>query len=451
MLSWGQKMEGLLARAAACGCGARHETPIRRIVIEREALSRLAEYVREEQIARLALVCDSRTWEAAGSALQERLLHSGVTGVDTIKLQDHANGEIVADEAAIVETLLGLKPDVEAVAAVGSGTIHDIVRFVCHRSGRRFLSVPTAPSVDGFSSVGAPLILRGFKQTVAACAPEAIFADLNVLSRAPQAMIAAGFGDMLGKYTSLADWQLGAILTGEPYCEECAGLTREALELCVRSAAAIGAREERGLQTLTDGLIASGISILLFGNSRPASGAEHHLSHFWEMRFLTEGRRALLHGAKVGAASVIAAGLYAKLARILETATDEELAAAVQLDAAADRKRIAGAFGAIAGEVEAESFPGGRAPFDTELLRERLVAQRGRLLAVVRTVPGPQRMAELLAAVGGATQPDELGIEPALVHESLASAHYVRNRLTVLKLLHLLAAAPAAENGHLTF
>lgn len=438
MLSLAQKMESLLSQSADCACEPRRKVSIRRIVIAADALSRLAEYVREEGIGRIALVCDSRTWEAAGRAVKEKLVGAGMTSVDTMVLQDRANGEVVADEAAIVEAMLGLEPGTEALAAVGSGTIHDIVRFVCHRSGRRFLSVPTAPSVDGFASVGAPLILRGFKQTVSACAPEAIFADLSVLGRAPQAMVAAGFGDMLGKYTSLADWQLGRILTGEPYSQECAELTRQALELCVANAPAMKGGNEAGMRALTEGLIASGISMLLLGNSRPASGAEHHLSHFWEMRFLTEGRKPLLHGAKVGAAAVIVAGLYGKLGRLLETATDAELAAAVRMDEAADRKLIAEAFGAIAGQVEAENYPGGRLPFDAGMLRERIVAQRGELLAVVRSVPEPHRLAALLEAVGGATEPEQLGIEPALVAASLGAAHFVRSRMTVLKLLHLL-------------
>lgn len=438
MLSLGQKMEDLLSRRQS-------EMPIRRILIESDALSRLPDYIREQGIGRLALVCDSRTWEAAGRVLKEKLAGAGLTSVDTIMLQDHANGEIVADERTIVETMLGLAPDVQAIAAVGSGTIHDVVRFVCHRAGRRFLSVPTAPSVDGFASVGAPLILRGFKQTVAACAPEAIFADLGVLSRAPQAMIAAGFGDMLGKYTSLADWELGTILTGEAYSEECAELTRQALEQCVASANAIGNREEEGLRALTEGLVASGISILLLGNSRPASGAEHHLSHFWEMRFLMEGRKALLHGAKVGAATVIVAKLYAQLGALLESAADERLAAALRVDADSDRRRTAAAFGEIAAQVEAENFPGGRGTLEERTLRERIVSQRAALLSAIRRVPGPQRMIELLEAVGAATKPGQLGIEPALVDESLASAHYVRTRLTALKLLHLLGELQPSE------
>lgn len=96
--------------------------------------------------------------------------------------------------------------------AVGSGTIHDIVRFAAFQRDLPFISYPTAPSVDGFTSARAPLILYGTKTTIQTKAPSALFADLDLLKAAPQSMVAAGFGDMLGKITSLADWEISAIL-----------------------------------------------------------------------------------------------------------------------------------------------------------------------------------------------------------------------------------------------
>ncbi|KRE83838.1 hypothetical protein ASG89_12020 [Paenibacillus sp. Soil766] len=114
-------------------------------------------------------------------------------------------GEVAADEQAIVQLMVDTSLTSKELIAVGSGTIHDIVRFVSHRTKRPFLSVPTAPSVDGFASVGAPLIVRGFKKTIPCSAPEAIFADLGLLAAAPQAMIAAGVGDMLGKHKACVD------------------------------------------------------------------------------------------------------------------------------------------------------------------------------------------------------------------------------------------------------
>ena len=61
-----------------------------------------------------------------------------------------AGTEVVADERSLVQVLVDAAPESDAYLAVGAGTITDIVRFVSDRNWRPFISVPTAPSVDGF-------------------------------------------------------------------------------------------------------------------------------------------------------------------------------------------------------------------------------------------------------------------------------------------------------------
>src|SRR5690606_41679685 len=100
----------------------------------------------------------------------------------------------------------------------GSGTIQDITRFCSGKIGKPFISIPTAPSVDRFTSLGAPIIVRGFNETAQTVAPIALFADINILRKAPTEMIAAGFEDMIAKFTSLADWKFVVLLNNEPYC-----------------------------------------------------------------------------------------------------------------------------------------------------------------------------------------------------------------------------------------
>lgn len=59
-----------------------------------------------------------------------------------------------------------------------------------------------------------------------------------------------------------------------------------------------------------EALVLTGASMSYAGNSRPASGAEHHISHFWEMVFLFKGKEAVLHGTKVGISTVAVAKLH---------------------------------------------------------------------------------------------------------------------------------------------
>jgi glycerol-1-phosphate dehydrogenase [NAD(P)+] len=292
--------------------------------------------------------------------------------------------------------------------------------------------------VDGFASTGAPLIVRGFKQTIPACSPEAIFADLGILAAAPRAMIAAGFGDLLGTFTSLADWRLGRLLLDEPYCPLAAETTMRGLNLCLENVEEIASGSPRGVGLLMEGLLLSGIAMLMVGNSRPASGSEHHLSHFWEMRYLQEGRRAELHGAKVGVACVLMAGLYQTLRHMPLRDVEAALNAYAPPARAEEEARITRAFGPIAPQVVRENLAeGAAAPLSPCAVEERWREVR----AIADSVPEPERLAAWLARAGGPATPEDLGIAPDLVAESLSSAMYVRNRFTVLRLARMVLPA----------
>ncbi|GAA4836639.1 sn-glycerol-1-phosphate dehydrogenase [Paenibacillus vulneris] len=432
------QIEPWLGKRFMCQCGQEHAAPIRKIVIERGALAELAPYAQERGYTGLLLVCDRHTLEAAGRELLQ-LCEAAQLKAQLCVLAEDEHGELAADERVIVQLMLHVTPSAQAIVAVGSGTIHDTVRFVAHRTNRAFLSVPTAPSVDGFASVGAPLIIGGFKQTIPAMAPEAIFADLALLVKSPRAMIAAGFGDMLGKYTSLADWQLGRVLFGEPYCELAAEMTRQGLALCVDHAEEIAAGTELGVRKLMEGLTLSGISMLLVGHSRPASGGEHHLSHYWEMRFIQERRRALLHGAKVGVAAVKMAALYESAAALTQEAAAEAIAARKARGGVPTPERMAAqirqGYGSIADQVLAENGLGAGADssWDHEL-PERIIERWDAIRGICRSVPSAAALAQWLQQAGGPTTIEELGVEEKLLQESLHYAMYVRNRYTIMRL-----------------
>ncbi|WP_353625665.1 sn-glycerol-1-phosphate dehydrogenase [Bacillus sp. JCM 19041] len=298
-------------------------------------------------------------------------------------MKPNKNGDVIADEASLVDVLLKVEPSTQLIVAVGSGTIHDIVRFVSGKTGKSFVSIPTAPSVDGFTSLGAPIVLRGEKKTYQLVAPIALFADTSVLKLAPSALIAAGFGDMVGKYTSLLDWRIGSIVKGEPYSSLVANLTEEALFSCVDVVDEIGAKTEEGVQVLMEGLLLSGLAMALFGYSHSASGAEHHLSHYWEMKALETGEKQLLHGAKVGLSTLLINRLY-----------KEEIM-----------------------------------PVIDELMSEKQAQQ---VRSLIEALPDAAWVQELLETVGWSEE--LVPIAPELVDQSLLHAHLLRERYTLLRL-----------------
>ena len=168
--------------------------------------------------------------------------------------------------------------------AVGSGTIHDITRYCAYQLGVPFVSCPTAASVDGFCSSVSAMTWYGFKKTLTAVAPKIVVADLNVISKAPSYLAKSGFGDMVGKFVALADWKVAHIMTDEYFCNTIHDMTMDATRAVVQSADGIRKGNIDSFEKLTYGLLMSGLAMQLLGNSRCASGAEHHISHLIEMK-----------------------------------------------------------------------------------------------------------------------------------------------------------------------
>lgn len=366
---------------ASCPCGHPHiPVTLDSIVVEAGAVDLIPGYLAERGYRHIALVADSNTYEAAGKRVEQSLKDAGIAS-RLVLAQPNAVGDVVADEQTIIQVLLEIDTEkTDLILVAGAGTLHDISRFIAFKTNKPFLSVPTAPSVDGFNSKGAPIIVRGEKITIPASSPVAIFADLDVLVQAPSRMVAAGFGDMLGKFTSLFDWTYGYRTAGERYCHAAYKITADALRRCAEHVESIGKRERDGIRILMNGLIESGLAMLIFGQSYPASGSEHHLSHYWEMEYIRLGKKQLLHGAKVGVACAEISALYRK----------------------------------IAGE--------GLMELDDQTKRE------------IGQTPSPDQLREWLRTAGGPASPAELGIDKELLDRSLKEAHQVRkNRNTLLK------------------
>ncbi len=405
------------------------------VTIDDQAVAHLVEFCREKGLDKLFMVADRNTYAAQGKAVEEALLAAGFD----LKRTVFTNEEVIADAAHVFDVLIAAGGDSRTYIAVGSGTLTDITRFASHRTHSQFISVPTAPSVDGFASIGAPLIVHGVKITVICQAPLAIFADLNTLCQAPPAMIAAGFADMLGKLTSIADWRIGRLLWNEPYDEAIAQRTLDAVQICVDNVDAIGQGSPAGISRLLDALLESGYCMLDFGSSRPASGAEHHYSHYWEMKLLRDGRPAILHGAKVGVATVLVASLYDEIRRLTRDQVSDLLEAATWPARAEEVARMEAAYGDLAADIVAEhkAFLD-LSPADVDTLKRKILAHWDEIQAIAAQVPPAAVVADLLRRVGGPTIAAELGFDDDERDLAIANGHYLRDRFTVRKLVKAL-------------
>jgi glycerol-1-phosphate dehydrogenase [NAD(P)+] len=348
-------------------------------------------------------------------------------------------GPVLADEEQILQVLLRVDAAARVYLAVGSGTVTDIVRFVSSVTRSEFISVPTAPSVDAFTSAAAALHIGKWKQTVPARPPVAVFADLGTLCAAPPPMIAAGFGDVLGKHTSLADWRLGHLLWGEPYSSAIAGRTRAVLNSCRRQIDTGTHSTEEAVRCLFDSLIESGQCIADFGSSEAASGSEHHLSHYWDMSRLRASRPAVLHGAQVAVGAVVIARFYEQIRPLTRAQAAERLSRAAVPDREQEVAAIRDGYGVSAdGIIAAHSRFLNLTARDLDALRQRTIDCWDEVHEIASTVPPAAELATMLRRVNAPATPRELGLDERDLSNALKYASYLRNRFTMLKLAPLL-------------
>lgn len=404
-----------------------------RVIIGGDANQQLIDFCREQRYQHLILVADQNTFAAAGQRVNAELTGAGFD-IQNIVL----DGAVVPDESTLLRVLIQANVADSAFLAVGAGTINDITRFVSFKTGRPFISIPTAPSVDGFTSSVAALVIGGVKLTTPAKPPQAVFANSQVLVNAPQPMISAGFGDLLGKSTSLADWKLGHLLWNEKYDAAIAARTANLLERCVPLAAAIGRRETQAVCELMDALAESGNCILDFGSSHPASGSEHHLSHFLELKLLREKRPAILHGLKVGLSALTIARMYENLSDISKPQAEALLDASTLPQIEAERSKIKLAYPGIADEIinSQQAFLN-LAGSDFNQLKRRILENWDEIQEIAAGVIPSQQIAGLLSSAGAATQPVGLGLGDDEVQAAARYAHYLRPRFTICKLMKI--------------
>ena len=175
-----------------CTCGREHFCPLDSVTVENGALLKLPEILKDYHS--MLLVADENTYAACGRQVRE-ILGDRVRDVLVYK----CDGLLVPDEQAVAVLENALTPEMDYVVGVGSGVINDICKYVTFNRGMKYAIVGTAPSMDGYASSGAAMIMGGMKVTYSAHVPEVIIADVDVLKDAPMELIKSGYGDILGK------------------------------------------------------------------------------------------------------------------------------------------------------------------------------------------------------------------------------------------------------------
>lgn len=313
-----------LLEGVECTCGRHHTCSIQSVYIEKDATRHLIEICANYQ--NILLVADENTYAAAGKVTEDTLIgqiakntptsqlsNEGGSGKTLRKVIFPGNTVLVPDEKAINTVTAHLDGN-DFIVGVGSGVIQDLCKYISHFNKIPYAIVATAPSMDGYASDGAAMITGGMKVTYPAGLPVAIVADTTVLANAPMEMLKAGFGDIIGKFSALNDWKLSHLLTEEYFCQYIYDITMTQVQKTIHLAEGILKRDEESVKTLMEALVVIGIMMSFAGSSRPASGSEHHLSHFFEITGILHGQEYFPHGIDVAYGTVITAQIREKLA-----------------------------------------------------------------------------------------------------------------------------------------
>lgn len=354
-----------------CSCGKHHQMNIKQMIMGKGVLPRIKEIADPFKIGKILLVSDDHTFIAAGESVL-KILKQDEFQVKNVILHSEAK-ILIPDEKVIGTVLMNLDPDVTLMIGVGSGSINDTIKYISSRTDIPYVIVCTAPSMDGYVADGAPLILNGRKISFKATLPYGVLADTEIMKNAPQRLIQAGFGDVLGKLTALTDWKLSKELNGDYYCQTCVTLVERALSKVIEHVDGLKKREDDAILYLIEALNLTGVAMGLIGISRPASGAEHMLSHYWEMDFISRGEFPELHGIKVGIATVVIAEIFQQMKDDLPKDMRNDL-------------------------------------------------------------PEPKYCKDLLNRMGAPDTPKEIGIEKELFYKSILEGYRVRDRYSILQL-----------------
>lgn len=387
------------------------------IEVEPGALAHIPNWLHKQGYRRPLIVADANTGAVAGRAVCAYLeIENQPYDAFTFPTSDK---DLVADETALGLLMTAFEPFHDLIIAVGSGTVGDLCKYAAFKTGRPFIVAATAPSMDGYASSGAAMTLKGMKTTPQTQPPRAIFCDIDILKATPMPLLAAGVGDMLGKITAMADWRLSALLTGEPIPPDIAALIDTAVKRCSESVSSARQRKPEAIAQIAEGLILSGLAMSLYGDSRPASGTEHHLSHYWEIRFLAEDRQPILHGLKVGVATLCALRLWKALPKIL---------IAPSKDNETDLERLIFArYGESALALLSTQNP--------EIQFSDIENHWPAILEIAQSLPDPEELEALMSELDAPLTPSAIGVSAELLCESVLLARERKKTYTLLQLL----------------
>jgi len=372
------------------------------------------------------LIADENTWRAAGHQAAGHLEKAGIPMIRPVIFPAEPG---LHPDYAISQQMAADFNDTVIPVAVGSGVLNDLVKCAAGIAGVPYACVATAASVDGYTAYGGAMSVDGKKITVPCPAPYALLADTDVLAAAPPAMLASGYADLMAKIPGGADWLLAAELGIDPVNEPIWNMVQQDLRTWLA--------DPTDLNHIFTGLAATGFAMQLYRDSRPASGAEHLLSHVWEMEGLAVDGQSVSHGFKVGIGSVAVVQLMDFLIRTpVETARRmaQPLPTRTEREDQIRKLLKKGCYGSGIPETAMAKFQDG----DAALARQQAIFDKWPVLQqkLRRQLFPEDEMISLLRRAGAPVEYTAIGLDREQYLHGIRTAQLIRRRYTILDLLY---------------
>lgn len=406
-------------------CGNVHSMTTKQIRLEEDLIDHMGDAIEELGLSgKCFVVFDKNTYRVAGERLINAL-ERFQTGFYIFERED-----LHADSQTIGRLMIAMADQPDFLVSCGSGCITDTVRYSAYMTKIPFAAFGTAASMDGYASSSSPLIVDGFKRTCQGKAPVGIFADTGILANAPRKMTAAGFGDVLAKIIAIMDWKLARDIEGEPYCPLISDLVSKAVEECVSLSSELSRGDPAACGKLMQVLSLTGIAMQMMGTSRPASGAEHQISHLLEMRDIQSGKTGSLHGDKVGIGTLISLYIYN---RMFSNGMPEQRPTLPADQWEREVRRVYGPLAEQAIRINGSTPPRGEEWEAQKKCMEIAMNRYG--FEFVKKIPRllPQYKA-MIEAMGGPVRPDQLGYSIQDTYDAIAYSKEVRPKFTLLRI-----------------
>jgi len=300
----------VINRTIKCSCGAEHRCDIEDLYIGQGALSHLSDVIKKYN--NIMLISDKNTDAICGDKVRS-IIGDKLSGCCTFQTED----TLIPNETSVAEAQSHMPEDADFVLGIGSGVINDICKYVSFNHNIKCGIIATATSMDGYASSGAAMIFDGMKVTFTTHAPSVIIGDTDILKNAPMDMIRSGYADIIGKYSSMNDWKLSVAVNNEAFCPFICKIVKDSTDEVRNLAKALVNRNPEAIGRLMEILVLVGVCLTLFKSTRPGSGSEHHLSHYFEITGLIDDKPYFFHGTDVGYSTIVTAKLREKILTVL--------------------------------------------------------------------------------------------------------------------------------------